>query len=287
MSPNHSSIPRNNRKGKKMAKSSGTSEQAQAPRADAHDPQMFHGCVHNSAAHCRLPDTQHAADSSEKSPEEQAAADRRFRHESEYPPHFTLQDIQIKLLSVWICLACPSSVAKCRFCKQYDGHGDIVVAAIHGECVTEGNTKRSAIGIWYGDGNCGNTSQLVSRKGGHHTKQKAELDACLRVLRHATVLIRDNRKLESMGWVQRPFTTLVIKTDSEYVVNSLTEWLPKWKANGWKTCKGTPVANAEVFKLLEAGIVVLEEVIKVKFWLVPKEDNKDARFWAQQAFTSR
>ncbi len=35
-------------------------------------------------------------------------------------------------------------------------------------------------------------------------------------------------------------------TDSEYVQKGMTEWLPQWKARGWKK-----VANAEIWQALE------------------------------------
>jgi ribonuclease HI len=250
--------------------------------------QQFHGCVHSSAAHSHGPghkgNIHHAAGSSKKNPDEITAADRRFHPESEYPPHFTLQEIQVNI-GPWVCLACPSASSKCSDCKQFEGHEDTLVIAIHGECVTEGNAMRSAIGLWYGHGNRGNISDLISRKD-NHTRQIAELSACLRALRHATFIIDKRRSMMRQGKVLRPLNTFVIKTDSEYVVNSLTEWLPKWKSNGWKTCKGAPVANVDMLKLAEAGIVMLEQIIQVKFWLVPKENNKEARFSAQLALTA-
>jgi len=34
-----------------------------------------------------------------------------------------------------------------------------------------------------------------------------------------------------------------IYTDSQYVQKGMTEWLPKWQANGWKTSNGKTVEN--------------------------------------------
>ena len=42
--------------------------------------------------------------------------------------------------------------------------------------------------------------------------------------------------------------------DSEYLGKGLTEWLPKWKANRWrsgKRGKGKPVANADLWRELD------------------------------------
>jgi ribonuclease HI len=40
-------------------------------------------------------------------------------------------------------------------------------------------------------------------------------------------------------------------TDSEYVMKGLTEWLPGWKARGWKTSDRKPVKNADLWQRLE------------------------------------
>lgn len=42
-----------------------------------------------------------------------------------------------------------------------------------------------------------------------------------------------------------------IYTDSEYVRRGMTEWLKSWKARGWKTADRKPVANRELWEILE------------------------------------
>ena len=44
-------------------------------------------------------------------------------------------------------------------------------------------------------------------------------------------------------------------TDSQYVGKGLSEWMPKWKANGWRRKEGKsfkPVANEELWRRLDA-----------------------------------
>jgi ribonuclease HI len=43
-------------------------------------------------------------------------------------------------------------------------------------------------------------------------------------------------------------------TDSQYVRNGITEWLPQWKRRGWKTADRKPVKNADLWVALEAEI---------------------------------
>lgn len=40
-------------------------------------------------------------------------------------------------------------------------------------------------------------------------------------------------------------------TDSEYVRLGITEWLPGWKARGWKTYSKTPVKNQDLWQALD------------------------------------
>jgi ribonuclease HI len=42
-------------------------------------------------------------------------------------------------------------------------------------------------------------------------------------------------------------------TDSKYVLQGITEWLPNWKARGWRTAGRQPVKNQDLWELLEAA----------------------------------
>lgn len=44
---------------------------------------------------------------------------------------------------------------------------------------------------------------------------------------------------------------VVITTDSEYVRKGITEWLAKWKVNGWRTAGKKPVKNADLWQKLD------------------------------------
>jgi ribonuclease HI len=43
-----------------------------------------------------------------------------------------------------------------------------------------------------------------------------------------------------------------VVTDSEYLKNGITEWLPRWKRNGWKTASKNPVKNQDLWEQLDA-----------------------------------
>lgn len=42
-------------------------------------------------------------------------------------------------------------------------------------------------------------------------------------------------------------------TDSTYVRNGVTQWLPRWKSNGWQTSAKQPVKNADLWRALESA----------------------------------
>jgi ribonuclease HI len=42
-------------------------------------------------------------------------------------------------------------------------------------------------------------------------------------------------------------------TDSQYVRRGILEWLPQWKARGWRTADKKPVKNLDLWQLLETA----------------------------------
>jgi ribonuclease HI len=46
-------------------------------------------------------------------------------------------------------------------------------------------------------------------------------------------------------------SSVTIHTDSRYVMDGLTQWLPKWKKNGWKTADKKPVKNEDLWRELD------------------------------------
>jgi ribonuclease HI len=43
-------------------------------------------------------------------------------------------------------------------------------------------------------------------------------------------------------------------TDSTYLRDGITKWLPAWKANGWRTAAKKPVKNQDLWQRLEAAL---------------------------------
>ena len=62
-------------------------------------------------------------------------------------------------------------------------------------------------------------------------------------------LIAAIRALESL----KRSCTVDLYTDSQYLRGGITEWLPGWKKNGWRTAARHPVKNQDLWQALEAA----------------------------------
>lgn len=72
------------------------------------------------------------------------------------------------------------------------------------------------------------------------------------------VLTTNNRMemtaaIEALNALKRPVTA-IITTDSQYLRKGITEWLPAWKARGWKTADRKPVKNFDLWQRLEEAM---------------------------------
>ncbi|MGI9463869.1 MAG: ribonuclease HI [Aestuariivirgaceae bacterium] len=43
-------------------------------------------------------------------------------------------------------------------------------------------------------------------------------------------------------------------TDSSYVKDGITQWIKRWRQNGWRTAAKKPVKNAELWQQLDAAL---------------------------------
>lgn len=66
------------------------------------------------------------------------------------------------------------------------------------------------------------------------TNNRMELTACIQAISSVSIV-----------------RSIKISTDSQYVQKGITEWLPNWKRNGWKTASGKPVKNQDLWQQLD------------------------------------
>ncbi len=75
-----------------------------------------------------------------------------------------------------------------------------------------------------------------------------------------------NNRMELMAAIQglealTESCDVVITTDSQYVKNGITEWLPNWKARNWKTAAKKPVKNQDLWMRLDEACSQHSQVI--------------------------
>ncbi len=57
--------------------------------------------------------------------------------------------------------------------------------------------------------------------------------------------------IEALAALKRP-CQVALHVDSQYVLKGMTQWLPGWKARGWKTAAKAPVKNVDLWQRLDA-----------------------------------
>ena len=69
------------------------------------------------------------------------------------------------------------------------------------------------------------------------TNNRMELTAAIRALEALT----------------RP-CAVILYTDSKYVMDGIQQWMPAWKARGWKTADKKPVKNQDLWQELDSQV---------------------------------
>uniref|UniRef100_A0A182WQW3 RNase H type-1 domain-containing protein n=1 Tax=Anopheles minimus TaxID=112268 RepID=A0A182WQW3_9DIPT len=117
------------------------------------------------------------------------------------------------------------------FQKDADG---FVQVYTDGSCEGNGTANASAgYGVYFGDKHPLNTSQPVS---GRATNNCGEIQAATRALQLAR---------------EQGVDRVAINTDSKFLIDSATKWVPGWKQNDWTLANGGPVKNKSDFVALD------------------------------------
>lgn len=91
----------------------------------------------------------------------------------------------------------------------------------------------------------------VILRGGHPetTNNAMEMSAALHGLREAA---------RSFGSGIAAGAEVLLRSDSQYVLKGLTEWLPEWKRRGWRTSSGSAVKNRDLWEALDESVIALK-----------------------------
>ena len=97
--------------------------------------------------------------------------------------------------------------------------------------------------------------------------------------------------LQCRQWRAEGWTAITIASDSEYLVEGITNWIEIWQQNGWLTSRetgdsynGDAVANRDLWELLLWEILELSRMgLEVRFWLILHELNTEAHAEARTA----
>ncbi|XP_077185182.1 ribonuclease H1-like [Paroedura picta] len=126
--------------------------------------------------------------------------------------------------------------------------GDRVVVYTDGCCSSNGREKaRAGTGVYWGPNHPLNSSERLP---GRQTNQRAEINAACKAVEQAK---------------SQNIKKLMIYTDSKFTINGMTDWVPNWQRNGWKTSNGQDVVNREDFERLSK----LSEGMDIQWMHVP------------------
>ncbi|TFY61141.1 hypothetical protein EVJ58_g4689 [Rhodofomes roseus] len=199
---------------------------------------------------------------------------------------------------------CPDCSRFLATCCQHRGHGrprachHYQLVFTDGACLSNGQTTAtSGLGVAIGLESdlqwsvpVDDTVDLDAKR----SSQRAELLAAIEGLRLANVVSgpedAHNRLYNRHGRPGEkptaPYRNWIITTDSKYVVDGITDWLPnKWKPNGMRTFDYRTPANLDLFLRLDQEIDNLERQrdIRIGFWHVPRQHNAIADRLAKDA----
>ena len=98
--------------------------------------------------------------------------------------------------------------------------------------------NKGGVGVFFGENDPRNISLTINATNEQPkvTNQVCETIACIKAIETL-----DNHNL---------YKNIIIKTDSMYLVNSMTTWANKWEKNNWMKADGKPVQNLELIKKL-------------------------------------
>ncbi|KAL8646034.1 MAG: hypothetical protein Q9210_006368 [Variospora velana] len=109
------------------------------------------------------------------------------------------------------------------------------------------------------------------------TLERVELSACTEALLKVYDLHSRLQYGERVPGLPQGLVQVIIRTDSAYMVLGMTERILAWEGNYYKTNRGIPIENADLYWPLNQAVCALEcRGVTVLFWLVTRGRNAEA-----------
>lgn len=152
-----------------------------------------------------------------------------------------------------------------------------VVVSIDGACRGNGTPNaRAAWGVYFGAQSPHNASGVLEAAL-PQTSTRAEIEALSQALRIIREAISGDYSM----------TQYRIRTDSDFLVRAMSEWIEGWIEDDGRNAQGRPVAHYRVLKDIHERLDDMtygdDGGMDFKFWHVPREQNREADALANQA----
>lgn len=131
-----------------------------------------------------------------------------------------------------------------------------MLVTVYVESNIRGPARRSGAGTWL--------VEYIRKDGTPETRPVDPADAVTWLPDTTQAALELNMLIDALSILTKP-CSVRINTECEHILNVFENgWLEKWKESDWKTAKGKPVANAELWQQLSEYIDVHEDVLVEK-----------------------
>ncbi|KAJ8679572.1 hypothetical protein QAD02_015359 [Eretmocerus hayati] len=135
-------------------------------------------------------------------------------------------------------LMCNSMLKGARGGYAHDEYGRVVVW-IAGSCEYDYDITTAGSGVWFGPYHPRNQSEPVNGYLGYSSLNEAEIQAAILAIKQA---------------YKAEIDSLVIRTESKYLVETVSIHLSVWKHNQWRRTNGESLANKESLRKLDRAL---------------------------------
>lgn len=179
-----------------------------------------------------------------------------------------------------ICTNPCCDIVSTRFSRGGDTRGAQILIFLDGACSNNGagGVARGGSAAVFGPRSSKEAWAIyypLPLDGAAHTSNRAELNAAIIVL-------------SAEHWHNDGHEKLVLATDSQYLVLGISQYIHVWRRNGWRTSRGEPVKNRDLWETIYDKLRELESLgFLVQFWLIPRHLNHEADRLAKSGAVSK